>query len=106
MQFLERLFHGITEKTKDIIDNCVFDFDKESEYYAAMGLKEENAYLYVHGHCLYNSLVSIGTKLSEGTGVHFEQNILKSALAFEQYGEISKIKMDIKTLKVLRTTFS
>lgn len=101
-QFLERLSAGLAEAAKEIMDNCGFDFKKESAFYAAKGMQEANAYLYVRGHCLYNSLVSIGAKLCEGTGVDFEQNILKSALAFEQYDEISNIKADIRKLSALR----
>lgn len=44
-QFLERLSFQLLEKTKDIIDNCGFDFNKESAYYATLGMKKENAYL-------------------------------------------------------------
>lgn len=57
-QFLERLSFQLLEKTKDIIDNCGFDFDKESAYYATLGMKKKNAYLYVRGHCLYKSKFS------------------------------------------------
>lgn len=101
-QFLKRLSSLLSDKTQSIIENCGFDFENESAYYATLGVKEENAYLYVRGHCLYNSLVSLGTKLCENMGVDFEQNILKSALAFEQYDEISQIKKDIRLLNVLR----
>ncbi|MDD2952901.1 MAG: DUF4435 domain-containing protein [Parabacteroides sp.] len=101
-QFLERLSSLLSDKTKDVIENCGFDFDKESAYYATLGVKEENVYLYVRGHCLYNSLVSIGAKLCENMGADFEQNILKSTLAFEQYDEISQIKKDIRSINVLR----
>lgn len=100
--FLERLSNSLTEATKDIIDNCGFGFEKESAFYATKGMQDSNTYLFVRGHCLYNSLISIGTKLCEGTGADFEQNILKSALAFEQYDEISRIKTDIKKLNALR----
>ena len=96
----------LLEKTKDIIDNCGFDFNKESAYYATLGMKKENAYLYVRGHCLYNSLVSMGSKLCEDTAVDFEQNILKPVLAFEEYDEISEIKKDILLLKTLRKDLS
>lgn len=105
-QFLERLSFQLLEKTKDIIDNCGFDFNKESAYYATLGMKKENAYLYVRGHCLYNSLVSMGSKLCEDTAVDFEQNILKPVLAFEEYDEISEIKKDILLLKTLRKDLS
>lgn len=97
--FLERLSFQLLEKTKDIIDNCGFDFNKESAYYATLGMKKENAYLYVRGHCLYNSLVSMGSKLCEDTAVDFEQNILKPVLAFEEYDEISEIKKRYSIIK-------
>lgn len=99
--FLERLSVSLTEATKDTIYNCGFDFEEESAFYATKGIQKSNTYLYVRGHCLYNSLISIGTKLCEGIGVDFEQNILKSALAFEQYNEILKIKADVGKLNAL-----
>ncbi len=101
-RFLKRLSSSLLEKTQSIIENCGFDFDNESANYATLGVKEGNAYLYVRGHCLYNSLVSIGTKLCGNTGVDFEQNILKSTLAFAQYDEISQIEKDIRLLNALR----
>lgn len=101
-QFLERLSSLLSDKTESLIENSGFDFDKESAYYATLGVGEENAYLYVRGHCLYNSLVSIGAKLCENTGIDFEQNILKTTLAFEQYDEINQIKKDIRLLNILR----
>lgn len=105
-QFLERLSSQLEDNIKDIISNCGFDFDKESTCYTALGVKEENAYLYARGHCLYNSLVSIGTKLCGNTGIDFEQNILKDILAFEQYDEISKIKKDIHLLNAFKENIS
>lgn len=87
------------EDADDIAGQCGFDFNAERERYAALGLHETNAYLYVRGHDLYNSLVSIGRKLCEGTGIDFEQNIMKSVLAFDQYDEITKIKTDIVKLQ-------
>lgn len=100
--FLVRLAVRLDETTKDIIDSCGFDLAKESSFYAVLGLREENAYLYIRGHCLYNSLVSLGMKLCENTGVDFEQNVLKSTLAFDKYNEISRIKTDICLLNTIR----
>lgn len=96
--FLKRMEENLT-KADDIAGQCGFDFNAERERYAALGLHETNAYLYVRGHDLYNSLVSIGRKLCEGTGIDFEQNIMKSVLAFDQYDEITKIKTDIVKLQ-------
>lgn len=102
LPFLERLSASLTETMKNTIDNCGFDFEKESAWYATKGIHESNTYLFVRGHCLYNSLISVGTKLCESVGSDFEQNILKSALAFGQYDEISRIKTDIGKLNALQ----
>lgn len=102
LQFLKRLSVSLAVATKDTADHCGFDFEKESAFYALKGIQETTVYLFVRGHCLYNSLISIGTKLCEGIGADFEQNILKSALAFEQYDEISRIKNDIGKLNALQ----
>ena len=104
-QFLDRLSLDLQTATKNIKDTCGFNMADESVYYETKGLRKENVYLYVRGHCLYNSLVSIGKKLCEGTGMDFEQNILKNALAFEQYDAISRIKADIGILKTIRRSY-
>lgn len=104
-QFLDRLSLDLQTATKNIKDTCGFNMADESVYYETKGLRKENVYLYVRGHCLYNSLVSIGKKLCEGTGMDFEQNILKNALAFEQYDAISRIKADIGILKMIRRSY-
>ena len=103
--FLQRMEETLRTATEGIINACGFDFEKENERYSTFGLSETNAYLYVRGHCLYDSLVSIGRKLCEGTTVDFEHNIMKSALAFNEYNEINKIKTDIGVLNSLRLTY-
>ena len=104
-QFLDGLSLDLQTATKNIKDTCGFNMADESVYYETKGLRKENVYLYVRGHCLYNSLVSIGKKLCEGTGMDFEQNILRNALAFEQYDAISRIKADIGILKTIRRSY-
>ncbi len=59
-----------------------------------------NAYLYVRGHSIFNTVVSIGEKLCEGTGVDFKSQILLSSIAFDEYDEIKKVASD--TCVVLR----
>lgn len=103
--FLQRMEETLLTATEGITDTCGFDFDKESERYSTFGLDETNAYLYVRGHNLYDSLMSIGRKLCEGTAVDFEHNIMKSALAFDEYNEINKIKADIGVLNNLRMAY-
>lgn len=99
---LQRLNKGLNESISDAMINSGFNFEEEAVLYAAKGVTVSNVYLYVRGHCLYNCLISIGKKLCNGTGVDFEQNILKTTLAFEQYAEISKIQKDVYFLKNLR----
>lgn len=100
--FLDRLASKLTNAIGDVKDRCGFNLAEESARYVANGVCRENSYLYIRGHSLYNSLVSIGKKMCEGTGVDFEQNILKNSLAFGQYDAISRIKADIGILKTLR----
>ncbi|MDL2222426.1 DUF4435 domain-containing protein, partial [Parabacteroides sp. OttesenSCG-928-N08] len=100
---IQRLKDNLTESIGDEKDDSDFSLEQESQYYIRMGLTSDNAYLFVRGHCLYNYLVSIGAKLCRGTGVDFEQNILKTTLAYDQYEEISKISRDIYSLAHLRS---
>lgn len=101
-QFLERLASGLESEVERMKKVCDFNYIKESEFYSSKGLNYDNVYLFVRGHCLYNSLVSLGKKICEGTGVDFEQNILKSTLGFERYDAIQRIKSDINAFKALR----
>jgi len=98
---LQRLADNLAGTIGEGMDNSGFDLEKEAAFYKALGVNKENVYLYVRGHCLYNCLLSIGSKLCEGTGVDFEQNILKPTLAFDQYDAILKIKEDIYLLDTL-----
>lgn len=101
-QFIERLDLALKAEIESIKDAYDFDLSNESAFCSSKGLNIDNAYLYVRGHCLYNSLVSLGKKIYEGTGVDFEQNILKSVLAFDGYDAILRIKSDTGLLKSLR----
>lgn len=99
--FLKRLQENLAAETVDMAAQYGFDVGVERGRYEALGLRETNAYLYVRGHDLYNALVSIGKKLCENTGVDFEQNVMRSALAFGQYDEITRIRTDIGKLQEL-----
>ncbi|MCM1355575.1 MAG: DUF4435 domain-containing protein [Staphylococcus sp.] len=103
--FLNRLDSAVTQLAGSVAESCDFNLEDEMARYAQKGLTQDNVYLYVRGHCLYNSLVSIGKKLCGGSGVDFEQNILKSSLAFESYDAILRIKADIAILKTIRMKY-
>jgi hypothetical protein len=93
--FLERLSNDLVTSTRHI--HCDFDLKKESQYYETKGVTIDSVYLYVRGHCLYNSLISIGRHLYKGDSSNFEQDIRKSDLTFDQYNEITKIGNDIRS---------
>ena len=96
--FLKRIAYSLDSALKKGDGWADFDFEAEAARYAALGLRADNAYLYVRGHCIYNSLVSMGRRLCSQTGVNFEKDILKSALAFGQYEEIKRIADDMAIL--------
>lgn len=98
LRYMSRKFDRAVSK---IYGQSDFDFQEEAHRYAQLGLREDNAYLYVRGHCIYNTLVSIGHKLCEKNNVNFERDILLKTLEFE-YEEMQKISRDIKRLNSLR----
>lgn len=102
-RLLERL---ATEVEQTLHQTVVrgFEYELEAGRYNAKGLDKRNVYLYARGHNVYNLLKSIGERLCAGTGVHFELNILKSALSFTGYEAIEQIKKDIAILNTIRMT--
>ncbi len=84
------------------VDIKNFDLDKEKERYKVLGLNENNAYLYVRGHCLYDYLKALGNHLCLGTGVDFEQQILHDSIEGRSYNEMQKIEHDIRELDNLK----
>lgn len=73
------------------------NIDTEKVRYEAMGVKEDTAYLFVRGHCLYDYLCALGNHLCLGTGIDFENQILKRSLS-GHYTEMDKIATDMKDL--------
>lgn len=78
--------------TKDV------DLDAEANYYKALGLTEENAYLHVRGHNLYDLVKSIGDMLCGRTGILFDNDILKRDIPPFNYWQIEKVANDIATI--------
>lgn len=102
---LDRLAGNFTAELLPIIEGGSIDIAAEAARYGIKGVTRDNVYLYVRGHCLYNLLNSLGNKLCKETGVDFEQNILKSALAYDEYEAIKLIKRDIKILNTIRQSY-
>lgn len=51
---------------------------QETVYYGAKGLTEENAYLRMRGHTLYNFVKRVGSHVCKGTRVSFEMDVLRT----------------------------
>ncbi|MDE5883111.1 MAG: DUF4435 domain-containing protein [Muribaculaceae bacterium] len=102
---LDRLKNRFTNELQAITVNGSIDITDEAARYEAKGVTRDNVYLYVRGHCLYNLLNSLGKKLCEGTGADFEEDILKSALAYGEYEAIDLIRNDIEILSTIRQSY-
>lgn len=89
-----RLSHVVEECCARIGRMYNFNLDAEKTYYAALGLTEDNAYLHVRGHNLYNMVLSVGNQLVD----NFEFAVLRKNLAFDCYNEIKKTSRDIISL--------
>ncbi|MBO5016383.1 MAG: DUF4435 domain-containing protein [Bacteroidaceae bacterium] len=78
-----------------------FDYGAMTDEFVLKGVTKENSYLYVRGHNVYDMLNSIGSKLSEGTGIDFEDSVLKSAICYFDYPEMQKVGTDIAQISSL-----
>jgi len=92
---LDRMQQNLAKYHAQIITDEQWEAMKK--HYSEKGLTESTAYLYVKGHCVYNTLLSVGNQLCKGTGVNFEEQVLKESLAFGSYAEISKVENDIRS---------
>ena len=98
-EFFLQLQANLDEAMGRAADDPEFDFRTEAERYSKLGVREENVYLYVRGHCIYNTLVSFGNKFCSSSGINFEREILQASFAFGEYLEIEEIRSDIQVLQ-------
>ena len=71
------------------------DFDAEGCYCHALNVNEENAYLHVRGHNVFDLVAYIGDLLCRGTSVSFKNDILMNELPTHDYWQIKKAASDI-----------
>ena len=77
------------------------DFIAEETRYSAMGLTEDNAYLHVRGHNLYDLLKSMGHQLCSAQQVDFENQIQNAAVpSTGSYWEIDRSTTDIQKILI------
>lgn len=71
------------------------DFDAEDCYCNALNVNEENAYLHVRGHNVFNLVAYIGDLLCRGTTVSFKNDVLTNELPSQCYWQIKEVASDI-----------
>jgi len=77
------------------------DFVAEEARYSAMGLTEDNAYLRVRGHNLYDLLKCMGHQLCSAQQVDFENQILNASVPSEgSYWEIDCSAGDLRHILI------
>lgn len=72
------------------------DYEIESEYCKQLNIDEQNAYLHIRGHELFDLVSYIGNLLCRGTFVSFKRDVLMSDLPSQAYWQIKKVKEDVK----------
>jgi hypothetical protein len=74
------------------------DFEAESNYYQALHVNEQNAYLHIRGHNLFDLVAYIGALLCHGTSVSFKKDVLMNNLPPQNYWQIKKVASDISEI--------
>lgn len=87
---------NFVEKVKQV--NSVYVDTLEKKYYLEPGLNEENVYLHIRGHFLYNLINYIGKSLCRKSQVDFEKEVLLAGLQTHGYWEVDKIGEDIENI--------
>lgn len=71
------------------------DFDAEDRYCNALNVNEQNAYLHVRGHNVFDLVAYIGDLLCRGTSVSFKNDVMTNELPPQDYWQIKKVASDI-----------
>ena len=74
------------------------DYDAECSYCQALDVNEENAYLHVRGHNIFDLVAYIGDLLCRGTSVSFKNDVLTNELPPQDYWQIKRVASDISEL--------
>ena len=74
------------------------DFEAESNYCKALNVNEQNAYLHIRGHNIFDLVAYIGNLLCRGTSVSFKKDVLMKELPSQSYWQIKKVATDIAAI--------
>ena len=76
------------------------DFEAEGSYCKTLDVNEENAYLHVRGHNVFDLVAYIGDLLCRGTSVSFKNDVLMNELPPQNYWQIKKVASDISEIGI------
>lgn len=74
------------------------DFEAESSYYQSLNVNEQNAYLHIRGHNLFDLVAYIGDLLCNRPFGSFKKEVLMNDLPPQTYWQIKKVVSDISTI--------
>ena len=74
------------------------DFEAESNYYQALNVNEQNAYLHIRGHNLLDLVAYIGDLLCNWPFGSFKKDVLLNDLPPHNYWQIKKVVSDISEI--------
>jgi hypothetical protein len=74
------------------------DFKAESNYCKTLNVNEQNAYLHVRGHNIFDLVAYIGDLLCRGTSVSFKKDVLMKDLPPQTYWQIKKVATDVAAI--------
>lgn len=92
-----QLLDKICSNLQCFVSNPLFtqiDINAAKEKYKQLGLTEENAYLHLRGHNVFNLIAHIGKMIYRP----FKEEVLVPSLKLEGYWEIDRIVKDIESI--------
>lgn len=75
-----------------------FDFEAESNYFHSLNVNEQNAYLHIRGHNLFDLVAYIGDLLCNRPSGSFKKDVLMNDLPPQTYWQIKKVVFDVSTI--------
>ena len=74
------------------------DYEVEEAYCNSLNVTEQNAYLHIRGHNLFDMIMYIGDLLCRGTQVSFRNDVLLKGLPSFNYWQIGKVADDVSQI--------
>lgn len=95
------LIERITDNFKPYLNTALaksIDFEAESAYCQSLNVNEQNVYLHVRGHNLFDLIAYIGDLLCHDTSVSFKNDVLTSSLPPQNHWQIKKVATDLSVI--------